>query len=377
MSLPSSLTLRRFRSCLTVLAMAMGLAPIRPANAAELPQPDWLPTISGFGTAGVLKTDAAAVAFRRSGQAYGTKGSQINPEVDSDLGLQANQQLLPWLSAMAQAVAMRRDQRNINVEAEWAFLRVELSEDVTVRAGRLGMPTYALSDRRLVGYAQTTVRPPEEVYELDLFRHLDGVDVRRSTSTPVGDVELQGLAGKSKFQINQNRVPVENVLGFSVTWMPTVGVTVHAARVRGDVIRGSLVDRYTFSGVGVLVDRANWMAQAEYVTRHSAHAPEAIDAQGWYVLGGWRFGSLLPYTGFAQARNRSGGGPAVSAPQRTTTAGLRWDFRQDLALKAQVDRVDAMGGYGLSFVLPTSALGGSAGLTRPVNVVALALDFLF
>ena len=357
--------------------MAMWLAPVRPATAAESPQPDWLPTISGFGTAGVVKTDAAAAGFRRAGQTSATKGSQINPEVDSDLGLQADEQLQPWLSAMVQAVAMRRDHQDINVEAEWAFLRVELPEDFTVRVGRLGMPTYALSDRRLVGYAQTTVRPPEEVYELDLFRHLDGVDVRRNTSTPVGEVELQGLAGKSKFQVNQNRVPVDNVLGFSATWQPAVGVTVHTARVRGDVVRGPLVDRYTFSGIGVLVDRANWVGQAEYVTRHSAHVPEAIDAQGWYVLAGWHFGPLLPYTGFAQARNRSGGGPAISAPQRTTTAGLRWDFRQDLALKAQIDRIDTMGGYGLSFLQSMAQFDRPAGWTRPVNVVALALDFIY
>jgi hypothetical protein len=46
----------------------------------------------------------------------------------------------------------------------WAFLKARINDEVSVRVGRVVVPTFLISDYQNVGYANTMMRPPIEMY---------------------------------------------------------------------------------------------------------------------------------------------------------------------------------------------------------------------
>ena len=69
------------------------------------------------------------------------------------------------LTGTAQIVTRRlSDYNSTRPYFEWANIKYQATRDLSVRAGRVVAPMFMISDSRMVGYAQTMVRPPEEVY---------------------------------------------------------------------------------------------------------------------------------------------------------------------------------------------------------------------
>ncbi len=69
-------------------------------------------------------------------------------------------------------------------------------------------------------------------------------------------------------------------------------------------------------------------------------------------------------------RSTGPGGAAQAALESADAIGVRWDFYKSLALKVQVDPLKPKDGPG-AFLHPTPTFTG------PVNVYAVALDFVF
>jgi hypothetical protein len=61
----------------------------------------------------------------------------------------------------------------------------------------------------------------------------------------------------------------------------------------------------------------------------------------------------------------------LNITQATTALGVRWDAYRNVAVKAQYERVDTKGGYGLF-----RNVGGPRP-ADPVQVLSLAVDFIF
>ena len=343
-------------------------------------------TFSGFGTLGLTQTSDDRVQFARDRQIPGATNS-IDYNVDSNLGAQLTAAPTKWLSGTVQMLAMHRNVANISTEIEWAFVKAEPIKGLSIRAGRMALPMFAISDFRNVGYANTWVRPPDEVYGLALLRRLEGADA--TYRLPIGStsLSLSVLGGKSSFYSSTTNLltHLDKVKGANLQW-ESDWVTVRVGRVKGIVdlsasTTGLKEDPYTFSGIGAMVDHNNIVAQAEYVTRRSENNPTRIDANGWYVLGGYRFNAVLPYVSYASTR------PVDSTPifhysgkQTTLAAGVRWDAFKSAAIKFQIQRVDAHDTTGLSFVLQGTTVGRTTTyvpVTSPVNVASLNLDFVF
>lgn len=328
-------------------------------------------TLSGFGTLGVVQTDSDAAQFIRDGQPTGaTKDLDYN--VDSNVGAQLTATATKWLSGTVQLMAAHRTEENISMEVEWAFAKLAPVKGLEIRAGRLEMPVFAISDFRNVGYANTWIRPPDEVYGLAMLRRLEGGDATYHLPIGSNSLSLSVLVGKS-FVDAPNvgvKTDVNDIRGANLQW-ESEWVTLRAGRIKGKVeILGG--DNYTFTGFGAIVDRNNIIAQAEYVTRRSEKAPNIVDADGWYVLGGYRFNSLVPYMIYGHTKPKYDVAPAhISGDQTTIAAGVRWDAFKSAALKLQVERVDTNDTGGISFT-PTFMP-----LSRPVTVASLALDFVF
>ena len=133
-------------------------------------------------------------------------------------------------------------------------------------------------------------------------------------------------------------------------------------------------EKYQFSGIGASVDRDNVLLQAEYVRRRSSLFNTMIGADAWYVFGGYRFGSVIPYIQRSILKPESNTG--IASAQKTTAIGARWDAFSSAALKFQLERVDTKGGQGISFITPTVGFA-AAPVTKPVTVVSVAIDFVF
>jgi hypothetical protein len=325
-------------------------------------------TFSGFGTLALTQTSTNDAQYVRDIQQYGaTEHASFNN--DSDLGLQLTGKVNSWLSGTIQVLSVERHDPNISTEVEWAFLKAQPVENLSIRIGRMELPMFAISDSRYVGYANSWVRPPNEVYGLALLQPLDGADVSYRMPIAGTSLTVTGLVGNSHayFENLPNNIQEHDVHGANVLW-ETDWVSLRVGRVTSEANTSFLVpgqsDLYTFTGVGALMDHNNIVAQAEWVKRTSENYGPYVNAEGWYVLGGYRFGKVLPYASVAAVGD--------TAHQSTVALGVRWDAFKSAAVKFQFDRVDTKGTEGVSFAQAIPTFG-----MDKVYVGTVAIDFVF
>lgn len=351
------------RSVLTA-ALALGAVPAFAGTQIG----DYL-NFSGFGTLGLTRTNTDSADFIRDAEASGAT-KDVNANVDSNFGLQLTGTATPWLSATVQMLSAERSQSYMTTELEWAFVKVKPLDGLTLRGGRMALPVFAVSDSRNVGYANNWLRPPGEVYGLAMIPRLDGADASYSAEVGSSTFTATAMAGKGNLpRRGATDLLTDNLRGLNLQW-ETDGVMVRLGQVRTRVhtsVAGS-VDEYKFTGAGVLIDRSNIVAQAEYVTRRSGSNASLIDANGWYAMGGYRLGAWLPYASYSATRPNVTSKVHAAGPQDTTAIGARWDVLKAMDVKFQLERIDTKGTRGISF---TSAVA------KPVTAASVTVDFVF
>ncbi|SFU29439.1 hypothetical protein [Pseudoduganella namucuonensis] len=376
-------------------------------------------SVSGFGTLGVARSDTDTVQFARYNQAVGVKDS---PRIglDSNLGLQATYKLNDWLSGTAQVLTRKNTSPSFTTDLTWGFLKAKINDEVNVRVGRVVLPGFLISDYQNVGYANTMIRPPIEMYGQAPIENMDGADVNYQHAFGDTNLTVQAFAGTSRGKlfvptgggsVAKYRAPVQGVSvsgehGPVMLRFSHVRANMHsddlaplnalAATLRSvgfaqlgqdlGLVGGK---KMTFTSLGLTVDWNNVLVQSEYAQRRAKEAVYIPQTDSWYVMAGYRFGKVLPY--YSHAAYRGAGGsvtvPAalgripplnaavanvlLSAEQSSDLVGVRWDFAKSLALKVQVDRVKPKVKSG-SLIFPP-ATGQKDGVT----VVAAGLDFVF
>jgi hypothetical protein len=337
-------------------------------------------SFSGFGTLGLVETDTNQGQFIRDNEFSGaTTHASFN--VDSDLGLQGTVQPTTWLSGTVQLLSKERTDNNISTEVEWAYVKVEPVEGLTFLGGRMDLPMFLVSDFRDVNYANTWVRPPNEVYGQAFLNRLEGGEARYRLPIKTTTLTVTVLAGNSSLPLDGTELKVKNVRGWNALW-ETDWVTLRAGRVWGTPDLVGSTERYTFTGFGATVDRNNIFVQSEYVTRRSQCCASVADANGWYALAGYRFRPFMPYVSYAKAEDLMPSAFHLTNPQSTVAIGVRWDAFKSADLKFQVERVNTYGTSGISFstpALPSTGFGPplSAPITSPVMVFSLTMDVVF
>ncbi|OON64258.1 hypothetical protein B0920_13290 [Massilia sp. KIM] len=387
--------------------------------------------VSGFGTAALTWTDEDRAQFARPNQSSGAADS-VRTGVDSNLGLQADMTVNSWLSFTAQGLVRKDAEEHYGAELTWAFAKARISDELSVRVGRVGLPVFMISDYRNVGYANTMLRPPAEMYSQVPFNSIDGVDLSwqrgfgdtslsaqlalGSIKSPLsGDIHAKGKqivalnvsaehgpftfrVGHAKTKISIDDSTSLNTLlgglraagaGYRFPQLVTLAAEIEAKDKDAH-----------FSSLGMAMDWNNIVLQTEFAKRKTK--AYINDTTSWYLMGGYRIGKFLPYYSHASLKVDSAivntvpascppGYPAACTPtlqqlgagvrrlpntgvgqgeQTTDTIGLRWDFASSVALKVQVDRVKPKNGNGL-FV------NVQPGFKGPVTVGAVALDFVF
>ncbi len=347
-----------------VAALALGAVPA----VAGTQVGDYL-NFSGFGTVGLARTNTDKADFIRDAEAGGAT-KDVSANVDSNFGLQLTGTAAPWLSATVQMLSMERSQSYMTTELEWAFVKVTPFDGLTLRGGRMALPVFAVSDSRNVGYANNWLRPPGEVYGLAMIPRLDGADASYSAALGSSTFTATALAGKGNFpRKGLADLLIDNVRGLNLQWEAD-GVAVRLGQVRARVHTSvaGVDDQYKFTGAGLLIDRNNIVVQSEVVTRRSAYAQARVNANGWYTMGGYRFGTWVPYASYSATRPAATGKNQISGPQNTKAIGARWDVLKSMDVKFQLERIDTKGTAGVSFI---------AAVPKPVTAASVTVDFVF
>jgi hypothetical protein len=372
---------------------------------------------SGFGTLGVVHSeerrgDYLVDLFRPEGAGFSQRWS---PEVDSRFGLQATATWGTRLSAVVQVLSRQRYDDTFTPAVEWANVRYQATPDLAVRAGRIVLPMFLVTDTRFVGYANPWVRPPVEVYSLVPISNSDGIDASYRLAFGGMGHTLQASLGRTEPRLPGDGadkafardllVLVDTVesgfltarltLGQASLTVPAVDRQLNAFRQLGSqgeaiAARNTVVDREVwFMGIGASYDPGPWFVTAEWAKFDTRSILGA--KRSWYVSGGRRLGAFTPYATYARTADtnvRSDPGfnlaalpPALrataaalnvalsrslSAPsgQETWTLGVRWEFSRSAALKLQYDHVRLAPGSSGAFdpKAPGFPSGGRIGL---------------
>lgn len=397
----------------------------QPVQAQDLA--DWV-RFSGFGTLGIVHSDDKGADYHATLEpSTGAGRSNTNDSgVDSVLGAQADLNFAKDLSGTAQVVARRlSDYNGSKPYFEWANLKYQLTPNLYLRGGRIVAPMFALSDSRMVGYAQTSVRPWGEVYLMNPITYLNGADLgylfkantvlyrvgvaRGKTSQALYsnsaqatlnyhyDNTLFNIAAEyagSTLRVGHARINMttqadilttyENILNALIannnTTAATIKENVSFSNVKGE-----------FYNVAYSYDRGPWLLQTEWARRRM-NTDGVADVDGFGLLAGYRIGNWTPYLQYAQTSHKGPHGiPALSGPgsalintlnnqfqlrlERSNVGiGTRWDVIENVALKLQLERIDKPAGGNGFFINNTPEFTENR---RKINLYSATLDFVF
>jgi hypothetical protein len=396
------------------LGLLLGLGRIAYAADSDESKP-WTSldnlVIKGFGSLGLARSDVDSAEYVRDlSQPRGLR-RQWSSKIDSVLGVQANLAFDDQTEGVVQLISRYRYDGSHEPEVSWAFLRHEFLPDVQMRFGRLGTEFYMLADSRLIGYANTWVRPPADFYGPLVFSHLDGVDATIGGSLGDGLVRVKLFGGRSPektpffdtvtWDLRGSRLIGGHVDYFEGPWQFRIGRS--AVKFSGnelplvalagfDVIQlvpelSSVHKTSRFDSLGAIYDQGPLRIQA-MLGRIQHETASYEDSRAAFIVGSYRIGEFTPYVGFSKTRSKASnistlvGVPEIDAmvrslpsathmDQHTYTLGARWDFRQNWALKVQFDSIHGAPDSVFLFRGPMPQWGGR------MKVLSATLDFAF
>ncbi len=393
---------------LTPVALGAALAMAAVGVQAQAQQESMF-SLSGFGTVGVVGTSKDGAQYVIPGQTHGADKS-FSADVDTKLGVQGAAKFNQQFSATVQVLTKQNGKGSWTPQIEWAFGKYQATPGLAFRLGRMGAPFFAVSDFRDVGYANTWLRPPIDVYGQVPVSHFDGGDVNWTTQLAGHSVTLGAFAGQSSSYVRRVKVDLKDMVGLNASAELMDGLTLRVGHVMGKVtVHNATVNTFvaalratpyasigdqldpngkdaTFSSIGLTYDEGNWVAAAEYTQRKTdTFVP---DTTGWYTTLGYRIGKFTPYATLSQQKtdslnvNNTVPAPSVlnatvaavassqSTPQKTIALGMRWDAMRNIAVKAQYDSIKTTGAG--QFYNPQPGFAN-----QRVGVYSLAVDFVF
>jgi hypothetical protein len=365
------------------------------------------------------KADFTASIFQPNGAGHTRSWS---PEVDSLIGGQISARITPEFSAVVQVIAQQNYDGTFRPHLEWANIKYQFTPDLSVRIGRVELPTFLFSDTRKVGYTYPWVRPPIEVYSLlpitasdgggfsyranlgDFTNTTQGSDVQSDTPQP----DNRGTA-RARDSINFSNTTEYKSLTFRVSYQHA-HLTIDSLDGFLDNFRMfgpqgvAIADKYDSDNkpvvtevIGASYDPGHWFVISEW--GHARLDSFLGDNTGWYASGGYRAGQFTPYLTYAHESAASNSDPGLTLTglppaaagfaaglnaglnallqaipaQRTVSLGARWDFAKNVDLKAQFDhtRLGADSDGTLIDVQPGFRPGGT------VNLFSATVDFVF
>ena len=402
---------RLFIGCLG--ALLLGVPPVSAQAVADATSSAL--TLRGFGTLGMARSDTDQAEFVRDLSQPGGVARRWSAKVDSLAGVQDNYQAAEQIEAVAQVVSRYRNDGSFKPQLMWAFMIFDPNTALSLREGRLGTEFYMQADSRLVGYSYLTVRPPGDYFGALPFSFIDGADVAMTAPLAGGVVRgklFSGLTrekaplasrqwdlngsimsggyldyhqGRWQTRLGYSRLRFKHDLPLSDLHAGLIGA---GAQVASDQLRVDGKAAHFYSA-GLAYDEGPFQAQL-MLSRIRQESAIFENARTGYLIAGYRVQTLTPFAGYSwvksSAKTASTGNPALDAgiastinpvmadshsDQHTVILGSRWDFRRNMAVKAQLDIIRGTP----QSIFPYRA--EKAGFDGKLNVLSLNLDFVF
>ncbi len=332
--------------------------------------------INGFANlvAGKANTEDATMGY----------SDNINFSQQSNFALQVSADINDKVSATAQLIA--RGENDYDVDMEWAYLTYEVSNELSVSAGRLRMPLFMYSASLDVGYSYHWITPPDAVYSVP-FDRIDGTQITYSDYNQFFDYSVQLAVGNSENEfvsygqqsyiknddivtlvgkLNKDNLTLRGVFARGTGTLEIEGVTTAIQGINQiSPELASLLeakdDRGEFYGLGFSYDNAEWFVMGEYtvVEIEDSFYPKETNS---YISAGFRSGKYTPFVSI-ESHDMNDGikflDSASSFPSQvqqtaeaalvavqspfvddaiSTTVGLRYDVSTGIALKLDATR---------------------------------------
>ncbi len=310
---------------------------------------------------------------------------------DTIFGLQISAQVSDKVTATGQFIA--KGAEDFELDAEWAYISFQATDNLKLRAGRFVIPFYLYSDFRNVGYALPWIRAPQAVYSL-AFNSTNGVDFIWTPSLGYFDATIQGYTGSNNFTapaLGNADMETRKGMGLSLTlnrdWftfriashkadvslngdqvvLPT-GVTLNqfsaATAQAGFPANARLLqiqdDEFTFDEMALSVDTGRFLAVAEMTELRSDTFYRGSDRT--LLMLGYRHSDWLFHVTAGDAddpvqEDMTAGIPVITQTEdlregldavsmsvqrvySTMTYGVRWDFTPSVAFKFELEFLD-------------------------------------
>jgi len=289
--------------------------------------------------------------------------------------------------------------------------------------GRTVFPTFIASDYSNVSFTYLPVRMPQDVYSLVPFQGVDGIDFIYDTNIGETYLQFQGLIAQRDFKIfidegiGEAAYELKNTHSLRATlrhgnWSASAGylkgkMTVDAPEVQElAVYLESVTDIFpvftglanglsnegeiSFSSFGIQYNSYQVSFSSEYVQRRWDVNLNVSDTDAFYLMAGYHAGKWTPYTFYSNSKNKSKI-PLSSYPTEepaapitlaiselfssllgdgnTKAIGVRYDFLENLAIKAQFERIDV----GAQLFLEKEGQP----VQENINLASLALSFVY
>jgi hypothetical protein len=407
------------KKCLLISAITTAaLLAAQPfANAFDLNTISSVPiSVHGFATLAGGWNDSNQDYMSVDGDRAGIRGKRFDVK-NSLVGLQVGAQLSQKLSFTTQIVGIYND--DFKAEATWAYLKYDFTPNVSLSLGRVRQPMFLYSDTYQVGATYPWVNPPLEIYSLIPWYNINGgmLNLSKSLAGSWG-IKSQTYYGVAKSKVNFplgiGDLRAFNVIGEDLSVSNDI-LTLQASYMHSffDIkslpqLSGKGVPKTPayFIGLAAKLDYKNFLAITEIgkrqvggTTFHQDHpglGGEMPAYIGGYATVGYKYHNFLPSLTFSAIRttNKSkvfdptvlptggtnGPNPMVTT-QNSFTAALKYNFNQNIDVKASIQRIYTCGGWGTfggfregtgsTFTTNTKPVG------RPVNIYQVALDLIF
>lgn len=393
-------------------------------------------SFNGFATIGATYAKHDQLNYRST--LLNRPRGDFSIATDSVIGAQVNAIFDENWEFVGQIVIQdRADSKALNY-IEKAFVRYKINRSWAARFGRMDSNFYLLSDFRAVGYAYPWARPPTDFYSgTSVAAANDGIDIQYTTDIGKGVAKFGVLFGESKARLNGESgkfyADFEDLIGFNFEYF-TKNLqlkTTYATATISDFEFGGFEefitafravpevlwpqapilidsfepegDRAEFISTGFKFDNGHWQIQAEIAT-FIADWILFPNSKFGYLSVGYSFDQIMPYVLIAANRPNSAYSEIQSpelppntpqeliqniaviasladdsasnqfVDQNTLSAGMRWDFNVDWAMKFQIDHIRMQS--------PGSGLFGNnsvnlSSTSLRLNVVHLSLSTVF
>ncbi|WP_158972518.1 hypothetical protein [Paraglaciecola sp. L3A3] len=335
------------------------------------------------------------------------------------IGLQADYQILDNLSATGQFIGHSGNERESGVE--WLYLTYKPSDSTQIRVGKQRTPLFYYSDSIDVGFAYPWVTIPQQVYKSVFFSTFEGVLANYNWSGKKIGVEVEAYWGSVDDTIYNAGVEVEanvNDLRGLIAKINYDNWAFRSAYHTAETFIG-LTELLDFAGIleqfgfyqnaeflnpngkidfyqlAASYDNLDYFFRAE-ATRTLGESAVIPDVDSYFVVVGYNYYPFLSYLSFGKSSssyeepvNEIPVGidpqldglalgyqtifnslPALSS--ESITLGTRWDWKTNLAFKAEVTWVKgALGTSSQFIVLDEGKFDGKAPLYQ------LALEWVF